>query len=170
MHRFAVVASGSEDEDDNDNKSDKSDDDNDQDAKVKGQNRDGSLPPPEGQGPSQPKSEEQPDEQQQQKKKKKKQSRQDLDAEYEAKIAELPLRIEPVGLDRHYRKYWLLSGNDIIKSHNVMLPSGCTLPQILLMNETVGLSLHHCQTGCWYWQTGFACNSLALHNNVRLYK
>lgn len=114
MHMFAVVALGSEDVDDNDNKSDKSDEDNDPDTKVKGESRDGSLPPNEGQDPSQPRSEEQQGEQQQQKKKRKKQSRQDLDAEYEARIAELPLRIEPVGLDRHYCKYWLLSGNNIM--------------------------------------------------------
>lgn len=146
MHIFAVAASGSEDEDENDNKSDKSDDDNEQDAKVKRQSRDGSLPLAEGPGPSQPESEEQQAEQQQQKKKKR-QSRQDLDAEYEAKIAELPLRIEPVGLDRHYRKYWLLSGNNIRTVCNMMLPSGYATSQKLLSKETVGLSAHLCQ--CW---------------------
>lgn len=133
---LAVVASGDDEEDDNDNKSDKSDDDNDHDAKVKGQSRGGSLPPPEGQDPLQPKPEEQQDEQQQQKKKKR-QSRQDLDAEYEARIAELPLRIEPVGLDRHYRNYWLLSGDDIITSCNNMQSSDYAMSQMLLVNETV---------------------------------
>ena len=102
---------GSEDDDDNDNKSDKSDDNNDEEAKVKDQAEEGATPPPEG-GDPQPKSELQQEEeqQQQQKKKNKKQSRQDKDAEYQARIAELLLRVEPVGLDRHHCKYWLLSG------------------------------------------------------------
>ena len=98
-------ASGSDDEDDNDAKSNKSDDDNEEDDKAKVQAGDGSTPPPEPQVGSEKQQEEE-----QQHKKSKKQSRQDRDAEFEARIAELPLRVEPVGLDRHHRKYWLLSG------------------------------------------------------------
>ncbi|KAL3155881.1 hypothetical protein ABBQ32_012881 [Trebouxia sp. C0010 RCD-2024] len=94
----------SDEEDDNDNKSDKSDDDNEQGAKAKGQSRDGSTPQPEGADP-QPKSDGQQEEEHQPQKKR--HSRQD----WEARIAELPLRSEPVGLDRHHRKYWLLSGD-----------------------------------------------------------
>ena len=97
------VVAGSDEEEDNDNKSDKSDDDNDQSAKVKGESRDGSTPQPDGADP-QPKSDGQEEEVHPQKEKK--HSRQD----WEARIAELPLRSEPVGLDRHHRKYWLLSG------------------------------------------------------------
>ena len=103
--------SGSDDEDDNDIKSDKSDDDNDEEAKVKEQTEEGATPPPEG-GDPQPRSDLQQEEEQQQKKKKK-QSRQDKDAEYQARITELLLRVEPVGLDRHHRKYWLLSGEHV---------------------------------------------------------
>lgn len=99
----AAVATGSDEEDDNDNKSEKSDDDNEQGAKVKGQSRDGLTPQPEEANPHLKSGEQQEEEHQQ---KKKKHSRQD----WEARIAELPLRIEPVGLDRHHRKYWLLSG------------------------------------------------------------
>lgn len=104
MHATTTfIVAGSDEEDDNDNKSDKSDDDNEQGAQDKGQSRDRSTPQPEGADP-QPKSDGQQEEEQQQQKKK--HTRQD----WEARIAELPLRSEPVGLDRHHRKYWLLSG------------------------------------------------------------
>lgn len=100
---LVLTVAVSDEEDDNDNKSDKSDDDNEQGAKAKGQSRDGSTPQPEGADP-QPKSDGQQEEEHQPQKKR--HSRQD----WEARIAELPLRSEPVGLDRHHRKYWLLSG------------------------------------------------------------
>lgn len=38
------------------------------------------------------------------------QSRQSRDGEYDAKFAEVPLRTEPIGLDRYHRKYWSLKG------------------------------------------------------------
>ena len=90
-----------------DNKSTKSDEDNDEEAKEGSHGPEGSTPEPEGAEPR-AHSDKQQEEEQQHKLKQK--TRQDRDAEFEARIAELTLRSEPVGLDRHHRKYWVLTG------------------------------------------------------------
>ena len=41
-------------------------------------------------------------------------SRQSRDAEYDAKLAEVPLRTEPIGLDRYHRKYWAFKGQEAL--------------------------------------------------------
>lgn len=41
-------------------------------------------------------------------------SRQSRDAEYDAKLAEVPLRTDPIGLDRYHRKYWSFKGQQLL--------------------------------------------------------
>lgn len=50
------------------------------------------------------------------------QPRRDLDAEYDAKLAEVPLRSEPIGMDRYYRRYWALKGKLGVFSFGIQVP------------------------------------------------
>ncbi|KAL0037869.1 hypothetical protein WJX79_002900 [Trebouxia sp. C0005] len=132
--------SGAEDDDDNDeednadqndsdnnddNKSSKSDEDNDEEAKEGSHEPEGSTPEPEG-ADARAHSDKQQEEQQQNKLKHK--TWQDRDAEFEARIAELTLRSEPVGLDRHHRKYWVLTGDQ--SAVHVQSADGCAMSAI----------------------------------------
>ena len=119
---WPLAYAGSDNDDDNDNKSDKSNDDNEEEAKDPARGREGSTPEP-GEGDPRPKTNKQPGVQQL------KQTRQDRNAEYEARIAELPLRSEPIGLDRYHRKYWLLTGmSALLVISSTFYVSGLLLP------------------------------------------
>ncbi len=94
-----------------DNKSNKSDEDNDEEAKDGSHGPEGSTSEPEGANARAHTDKRQEEEQQHKLKQK---TRQDRDAEFEARIAELTLRSEPIGLDRHHCKYWVLTGTQIL--------------------------------------------------------
>ncbi|DBA80639.1 TPA: hypothetical protein ACH3X1_007887 [Trebouxia sp. C0004] len=113
--------SAAEDDDDDDEEEDnadqndsdknddnKSDEDNDEEAKDGSHGPEGSTPEPEG-ADARAHIDKRQEEEQQHKLKQK--TRQDRDAEFEARIAELTLRTEPVGLDRHHCKFWVLTGD-----------------------------------------------------------
>lgn len=111
MHATTSAPAHADSDNNDDNKSTKSDEDNDEEAKEGSHGPEGSTPEPEGADP-QAHSDKQQEEEQQHKLKQK--TRQDRDAEFEARIAELTLRSEPVGLDRHHRKYWMLTGMQML--------------------------------------------------------
>lgn len=114
--RYATTSEPAYADSDNndDNKSTKSDEDNDEEAKEGSHGPEGSTPEPEGADPLAHSDKQQEAEQQHKLKQK---TRQDRDAEFEARIAELTLRSEPVGLDRHHRKYWVLTGMQMLFIH-----------------------------------------------------
>lgn len=113
-HATSLEPAYADSDNNDDNKSSKSDEDNDEEAKEGSHEPEGSTPEPEG-ADARAHSDKQQEEQQQNKLKHK--TWQDRDAEFEARIAELTLRSEPVGLDRHHRKYWVLTGMQMLFMH-----------------------------------------------------
>ena len=128
-----------------DNKSTKSDEDNDEEAKEGSHGPEGSTPEPEG-ADARTHTDKRQEEEQQHKLKHK--TRQDRDAEFEARIAELTLRSEPVGLDRLHRKYWVLTG----------------VPTLFIKSTCQGEGFYMGRG--WVRRPGFVCGGEGVLNNV----
>ena len=106
--------------DGDDAKSDKSGNEEEDETKGSGHDQeDGSTPAPEGKNEEEGADPKAGKNEEEEKRKQQHKTWQFRDAEYEAQIAALPLRTEPIGLDRHHRKYWLLTGTQDVK------PSEC---------------------------------------------
>ena len=109
MYCVFSVNDGDAGSDEDDGRSDKSgNEDDEEEAKA------GSTPQPEG---VDPKAETKPQPGEEDERQRQHKTWQEKDAEYEASIAALPLRTEPIGLDRHHRKYWLLTGMSVAQSN-----------------------------------------------------